>query len=191
MPRSSNSESAWVVTADHEFSFDRIEKIVDVGVQQPRVALGVQGVDALDGHAHGTAAAVGEAAGFELALQIRFEIGGHRGLQHAVAHGRHQQAAPLFRAGMLLHLHPPQRPSPVGFRLYQASKAGQFLLQPVGEVTQTLPVAAGATVILAYPGEGMVQRRKLKKDMIHVCLDRTLGSLPVSIASESAKGRRT
>ena len=66
--------------AKHQIPVDRIEKVVDVCIDQPGVAALVQGVHSLDGHPHRAPAPVGETAVVELLFEKGLEIGGHGGL---------------------------------------------------------------------------------------------------------------
>ena len=67
--------------AEDELSIDAVEKVVDIGIDQPDESLVVKLMHALDGHAHGAAAAVGKAAVVEFGFEERLDVGGDGGGQ--------------------------------------------------------------------------------------------------------------
>lgn len=137
-----------------------IEKRVNVRVQQPRIPLAEPGVHPLDRQSHPAPPPVREAAIVELRLQQRFHIGGHGRLQYPVPHSSHQQRPPVGGPRVFLHLHPPQRPSPVRAVQDRLPQHAEVTVQILLKLPQRDTIGPSRPAIRAIVQERAPKRRE-------------------------------
>jgi hypothetical protein len=104
---------------------DGIEEGLDVGVEEPEKALGLEGVDAFDGLADTATAAIGEAAVFEFGFEDGFEKGGGGGLEDAVGDGGNEESAAIRGAGVFFDFYEAEGPGCVGGALDGVEELGE------------------------------------------------------------------